>query len=57
MVPQETGEVLRCHTVNVKNDNDELFLDLLESDVLRQGLKLAVTAQLALGRCPAWRSG
>jgi hypothetical protein len=35
--------------VNVKNDNDELFLDLLESDVLRQGLTLAAVAQPAIG--------
>ena len=35
--------------MNVQNDNDELFLDLLESDVLRQGLTLAATAQPALG--------
>ena len=49
VAPRETGLVLRCYTVNVKNDNDEAFLDLLESDVLRQGLTLAATAQPALG--------
>jgi hypothetical protein len=48
VVPRETGVVIRCFTVNVKNDNDELFLDLLESDVLRQGLTLVTTAQPAL---------
>ena len=48
VVPRETGLVIRCFTVNVKNDNDELFLDLLESDVLRQGLTLVATAQPAL---------
>jgi hypothetical protein len=49
VAPRETGLVLRCYTVNVKNDNDELFLDLLESDALRQGLTLVATAQPALG--------
>jgi hypothetical protein len=49
VAPAETGLVIRCYTVNVKNDNDELFLDLLESDTLRQGLTLAATAQPALG--------
>jgi hypothetical protein len=48
VAPRETGLVIRCYTVNVKNDNDELFLDLLESDVLRQGLTLVATAQPAL---------
>jgi len=56
VAPQETGLVVRCYTVNVKNDNDELFLDLLESDVLRQGLKLAATAQPALGALSSSRS-
>jgi hypothetical protein len=49
VAPPETGLVLRCYTVNVRNDNDELFLDLLESDVLRRGLTLGATAQPALG--------
>lgn len=49
VAPQESGLVIRCFTVNVKNDNDEMFLDLLESDALRQGLKLAATAQPVLG--------
>jgi hypothetical protein len=49
VAPRETGLVIRCYTVNVKNDNDELFLDLLESDALRQGLTLVATAQPALG--------
>jgi hypothetical protein len=49
VAPQETGLVIRCYTVNVRNDNDEAFLDLLESDAFRQGLKLAATAQPALG--------
>jgi hypothetical protein len=49
VAPQETGLVIRCFTVNVKNDNDEMFLDLLESDALRKGLKLAAAAQPVLG--------
>lgn len=46
--PPETGLVIRCFTVNVKNDNDESFLDLLESDTFKLGLQLAQTAQPAL---------
>lgn len=42
------GVALRCHTVNVKNDVDEAFLDFLEGDVFRAGLKLAATAQPAI---------
>ncbi|MEW1912332.1 hypothetical protein AB0442_28500 [Kitasatospora sp. NPDC085895] len=49
VAPSETGLTIRCYTVNVKNDNDELLLDLLESDVLRQGLTLAAVAQPAIG--------
>ena len=44
----EAGLVIRCFTVNVKNDQDELFLSTLESDVFRTGLKLALTPQPAL---------
>lgn len=42
------GVSFRCHTVNVKNDNDEAVLDFLDADVFRSGLKLATTAQPAL---------
>ncbi|MGW4912336.1 hypothetical protein [Streptomyces sp. NPDC004270] len=49
VAPQPTGLVIRCFTVNVRNDNDEAFLDLLESDAIRKGLKLAATAQPVLG--------
>jgi hypothetical protein len=42
------GLSLRCHTVNVKNDADEAFLDLLEGDTFKAGLKLATTAQQAI---------
>jgi len=48
VAPPETGLVIRCFTVNVKNDNDESFLNLLASDTLRSGLRLAATAQPAL---------
>lgn len=43
-----SGLVLRCFTVNVKNNEDENRLAFLESDVFRAGLKLAQTAQPAL---------
>jgi hypothetical protein len=42
------GVAFRCHTVNVKNDADEGFLDLLEGDTFKAGLKLATTAQPAI---------
>jgi hypothetical protein len=42
------GVALRFHTVNVKNDADEGFLDFLEGDVFKNGLKLATTAQPAI---------
>jgi hypothetical protein len=48
VAPPETGLVVRCFTVNVKNDNDERFLDILESDTFKIGLYLAGTAQPAL---------
>jgi hypothetical protein len=39
---------LKCQTINVKNDQDEAFLKVLESDVFRSGLKLIATAQSAV---------
>ena len=42
------GVALHFHTVNVKNDADEAFLDFLEGDVFKNGLKLATTAQPAI---------
>lgn len=42
------GLVLRCFTVNVKNDEDEERIAFLESDVFRAGLRLAAVAQPAL---------
>lgn len=43
------GLAFKCFTVNVKNDDDEAFLGFLESDVFKEGLKLAVTAQPVIG--------
>jgi len=42
------GVSFKCHTVNVKNDNDEAILNVLDSDIMRGGLKLATTAQPAI---------
>ena len=38
----------KCATVNVKNDSDEKFLKMLDSDTFKAGLKLATTAQPAI---------
>lgn len=43
------GVVFKGFTVNVKNDSDEAFLGFLESDVFKEGLKLAKTVQPAIG--------
>ncbi len=53
----ETGLVIRCFTVNVKNDNDEGFLDMLESDTFRIGLHLLQTAQPALAPLSSFAVG
>jgi hypothetical protein len=42
------GVAFQFHTVNVKNDADEAFLDFLEGDTFKNGLKLAATAQPAI---------
>jgi hypothetical protein len=42
------GLVFKCFTVNVKNDEDEMFLGFLDSDVFKAGLKLASTMQPAI---------
>lgn len=42
------GLRLKCRTINVKNDQDEAFLNVLESDVFKSGLHLATTVQPAL---------
>lgn len=42
------GVRLRCRTINVKNEQDAAFLNVLESDVFTSGLHLITTAQPAL---------
>jgi hypothetical protein len=42
------GVAFKCFTVNVNNDGDEAFLGFLESDVFKEGLKLATVAQPAI---------
>ncbi len=42
------GVAFQFHTVNVKNDDDEAFLNFLEGDAFKAGLKLATTAQPAI---------
>ncbi len=42
------GLSFRCFTVNVQNSADEAFLNFLESDVAKAGLKLTTFAQPAL---------
>jgi hypothetical protein len=42
------GVAFKGFTVNVKNDDDEALLSLMESDVMRSGLHLLSTAQPAL---------
>lgn len=42
------GVAFKCFTVNVKNEDDERFLEFLDSDVFKAGLKLATTAQPAI---------
>ena len=43
------GVAFRCYTVNVKNENDEAVIKFLDSDTFKAGLKLATTAQPAIG--------
>ncbi len=42
------GVAFKCYTVNVRNEADEAFLSFLESDVFKEGLKLAATVQPAI---------
>jgi hypothetical protein len=42
------GVAFHFHTVNVKNEADEAFLDFLDGDAFKSGLKLAETAQPAI---------
>jgi hypothetical protein len=43
------GVSFRCFTVNVRNNEDERFLSVFESNVFKKGLQLATIAQPALG--------
>ncbi|MGA8510886.1 MAG: hypothetical protein WB762_35190 [Candidatus Sulfotelmatobacter sp.] len=38
------GVDFKCEAVNVKNDSDEKFLKMLDSDTFKAGLKLATSA-------------
>ena len=42
------GLAFRCYVVNVKNEEDETFLNFLESDVFKAGLKLTAAVQPAV---------
>lgn len=42
------GVQFRCSTLNVKNEADEQFLGILNSDVFKSGLRLATVAQPAI---------
>ena len=42
------GIVFGCHTVNVANDDDQMLLDFLDSDIFKAGLHLASTLQPAI---------
>lgn len=44
----EQGVKFKCFTVNVRNTDDETFLSMLDSDIFKQGLKLATIAQPAI---------
>lgn len=42
------GLTLKCRTINVRNDQDEAFLSVLESPTFKTGLHLVTTAQPVL---------
>jgi hypothetical protein len=44
----DVGVAFHFHTINVKNEEDEAFLDFLDGDVFKAGLKLATMAQPAI---------
>lgn len=48
---------LDCKTVNVENEDDRKFLNFLESDVIRDGLRLAATVQPAITPLSAMVTG
>jgi hypothetical protein len=39
------GLALRCYTINVRNEGDEAFLNVLESDAFKQGLEITKRSQ------------
>jgi hypothetical protein len=43
-----TGVTFKCYTVNVTNADDQSVLNILDSGVFKNGLKLATTAQPAI---------
>jgi hypothetical protein len=51
------GVLLKCRTINVKNEQDEAFLSFLDSDVFKAGLHLATTAQPAIAPLSAMALG
>lgn len=53
----DEGLCFKCFTVNVKNDADEAVLGALESDVLRNGLRLAETIQPAIATVSGFALG
>jgi len=42
------GMAFKCFTVNVQNDADKIFLSVLDSDVFKNGLKVAAAIQPAI---------
>lgn len=51
------GIAFKCFTVNVKNEEDEVALSFLESDVFKAGLKLTSTIQPAIAPLSAMAIG
>ncbi|MDJ0837093.1 MAG: hypothetical protein QNK37_11295 [Acidobacteriota bacterium] len=49
LVVGNEGLSFACHTVNVANEGSQKALDMLESDLVKNGLKLAKTVQPAIG--------
>lgn len=51
------GLAFECSTINVKNDEDEAVLQVLESPIFQSGLKLLTTAQPAIAPFTAMSLG
>jgi len=45
---KDEGVSFKCFTINVKNESDQAFLNTLESDVFKEGLKLTTKIQPAI---------